>query len=103
YAGIRCRNVTGVQTCALPIFRTRVPHVRPVDNVQHAFLASADDEIRVGDEQGVLDSEIFISGVEERPVVGREPVEQRAGGTDLRSAERAVGSGGRRWWYGAGW
>ena len=63
-----------------------MPHVRAVDDVHDAFLAAADDQIRVRDEQGVLDSEILVRGVQERPVVRREPVEQRAGRTDLDEA-----------------
>ena len=63
-----------------------MPHVRAIDDVHDAFLAAADDQIRVRDEQGVLDSEILVRGVQERPVVRREPVEQRAVRTDLDEA-----------------
>ena len=67
-----------------------VPHVGAIDDVHHAFLAAADDQVRVGDEQRILDPEILVRGVQERPVVRREPVEQRAGRTDLDEAVAEV-------------
>src|SRR3989442_10133107 len=38
------------------------------------------------DEHGILDAQILIGGVQERPVEGREPIEKRAGRTHLDKA-----------------
>src|SRR5207248_8733885 len=44
--GIRDRTVTGVQTCALPIFG--VPLVHALDEQRTEFLAEPDDRPRLG-------------------------------------------------------
>src|SRR5699024_12168296 len=80
--GIRDRNVTGVQTCALPILADAIDRTGPV----------------VGDEDGAILVEQDIGGTAEIALVTLDP----AGGEDfllgVRSEERRVGKegGGRR-------
>ena len=45
-----------------------------------------------GMSSAILDAEVLVGGVQERPVVRREPVEQRAGRTDLEEAVPEVPS-----------
>src|SRR5207248_3451904 len=80
--GIRDRTVTGVQTCALPIY-DRAVLVDP-----HA-VGDVDDAEQLVDDVGL---------VEERGVVGVGPVDELLGGVEehrvnrsLRSEERRVG------------
>src|SRR5207249_6477472 len=89
--GIRDRNVTGVQTCALPIFhRVASASCRGSDDVREAALDPA--EVQAADDrQGQADGPRHGQTVRvERAAHGRGP--------EVRSEERRVGKerrGGR--------
>src|SRR5205085_7901474 len=91
--GIRDLTVTGVQTCALPIFRLRVVvlgELREGDVREH-WIAARRQHPRRSDG----------SGDESRPIRGRVLVARRARepyGGHVRSEERRVGKGGRSRW-----
>src|SRR5258706_11243683 len=83
--GIRDWSVTGVQTCALPIYAE--PQVRRAEQVEHRFLYAG--ERKVWDDA--------------RPdgVGSRERLEllvKRRRWSDIRSEERRVGKEGRSRW-----
>src|SRR5207249_9208465 len=91
--GIRDRNVTGVQTCALPIFEPK--------NIGWTFPAEVG---LMGDAKGVLEqlieaSKPVVVGREARHRSRIEQLQQRK----QRSEERRVGKEGRtRWGRGCG-
>ena len=58
------------------VSRAEVAHVVAIEDVHDALFAAADDQIRVRDEQRILNPEIFVGGIQERPVERREPVER---------------------------
>src|SRR5207247_3252388 len=93
--GIRDPLVTGVQTCALPIWLAQ--------RAEGAQAADAKDDL-------LADAHVVVAAVEpagDRPVLGavlrdvgveqvqRHPADLDA--PDARSEERRVGKGGRRW------
>src|SRR5690606_39521387 len=88
--GIRDFHVTGVQTCALPIFPPRLPHApRPPRRLPllRAVHRRQGDAARAEDDQGPLQAALLLA----QPLRSRHP-----GGP--RSEERRVGKESRRRW-----
>src|SRR5205823_9861093 len=96
---IRDKLVTGVQTCALPIFAVRAPVVRNRHFVDHQMALQEDGEklgveleavaLHVETDQ-LFALEDLVAGVD---VAQRRVVEHSS---DERSEERRVGKEGRR-------
>src|SRR5699024_12002669 len=82
--GIRDRNVTGVQTCALPILVGGA-----AGRARHVQQVVVPEGFEVGDQLGHAAGVVDADGRD--PRIGQLPVE--------RSEERRVGKGGR----GGGW
>src|SRR5256885_5802766 len=83
--GIRDYKVTGVQTCALPIFR----RLRPVRQLVDALRQIREESLALFDRIGLVDSEVVdhtaIADMDLRP-------------TEIRSEERRVGKECRSRW-----
>src|SRR5690606_40356176 len=91
--GIRDFHVTGVQTCALPIFDAGVRvllHSWVVDTIAEPGT-SADGGIAVDDGSGVVRGVIFESKQGRRAILARVVVDT-TGDLDVRSEERRVGN-----------
>src|SRR5699024_9037791 len=80
--GIRYRNVTGVQTCALPIYITEVVNLAEentdlieIKTLLEAIIQSSDEAISVVDEKGkgmmINPAYTRITGLQESDVVGK--------------------------------
>src|SRR5205823_10800112 len=95
--GIRDKLVTGVQTCALPIFEALVTFVRSLPfSVWTAFvsrLSAAASQLEIG-RLGNSDGDGAFGDIRRRDQAIVSPVK-------TRSEERRVGKGGRsQWWRG---
>src|SRR5699024_11330039 len=100
--GIRDRNVTGVQTCALPICAGRRDHVSVVD-VQHGGV-DLDVRLAFGEKAGRMpmrdrDAAVEHAGVGDGECAQAEPGDDCSA---LRSEERRVGEEWR-WESGSRW
>src|SRR5699024_11634199 len=91
--GIRDRNVTGVQTCALPILEKELQ--RLAKDIEKA-------EKNIAGLKGKLSNENFVSRAPENVVNAEREKLQKAESLlqQLRSEERRVGKEGRGRWRG---
>src|SRR5207249_9198233 len=92
--GIRDRNVTGVQTCALPICGRRVG-VADLSLEQAISIADLEQIARQRMDVGAFD---YCAGGSEDEITLRENVEAFRRKKLLRSEERRVGKEGRGGW-----
>src|SRR5207249_8202319 len=87
--GIRDRNVTGVQTCALPISAL---------NSKYAWLKICKEAMTCK----IMTSDVvlFNSGTVTQRILAHAPAPSReaASWSSCRSEERRVGKEGRLWW-----
>src|SRR5207249_8850381 len=91
--GIRYRNVTGVQTCALPISYEQISHP--------TYLGLRDDRNQLG---VVIGASVNAKFPAEPYIVGRwgynDPGDDGSSAAMMRSEERRVGKEGRAGWSG---
>src|SRR5205823_8842800 len=94
--GIRDKLVTGVQTCALPIWR----HLRPVVDAGHLFLAQPPlYKIEKGKGKARQTEYAFSDAERDAKVKAMGGTPEVARYKGLRSEERRVGKEWRaRWW-----
>src|SRR5262249_56509840 len=90
--GIRDWSVTGVQTCALPIYFDSRGHSAPSRNLLQRQLSTVRRDGRNGGRRPIVGDVGGLSAQE-----GREPA-TCAGMTPERSEERRVGKEGREGW-----
>ena len=70
---------TGILCDDLRVVGDLVPEVVAVEQVEHAFLAAAEQQVRSGQQREAGSAQVVVGGVERRFVAGREVVEQGAG------------------------
>src|SRR5207248_4206447 len=85
--GIRDRTVTGVQTCALPIYVAA--------KIRREIWGRLGLPVTVGLAVNKVVSEVAAHMLKPEPVVDVRPGDEPA----FRSEERRVGKGGRRRWW----
>src|SRR5207253_7291054 len=94
--GIRDGHVTGVQTCALPIYidQHKIRPIRPEDLIKPQ--QPVPEEVTEEDDAGKKDKKRAIPGREQRQKERNERAEKRkTAKTGTRSEERRVGKEGR--------
>src|SRR5205085_9447981 len=97
--GIRGLTVTGVQTCALPIYRQSAEfHVHVRTFGQGLDVGPPDRETRLARARVAADPERRADVIHDDVRLGKRPrkIDQIR---DLRSEERRVGKGGRSGWW----
>src|SRR5207249_5028783 len=92
--GIRDRNVTGVQTCALPIYVQRRTKGAEADERTQSRPVPFPEQASAGHRENREERLERIEHVEERPLLDHE--ETAGSGRPDRSEERRVGKGGRQ-------
>src|SRR5699024_11539569 len=94
--GIRDRNVTGVQTCALPIYNPVFAIDEPIQVIGKDIDInnSQMSKLQIGDKHRTL-SEYQAQANKQMMTVAS--LEERANRLDSRSEERRVGKEGRGW------
>src|SRR5690606_39607557 len=90
--GIRYFHVTGVQTCALPIYSALLRMTNPPSAEGKLLVfAPRDFDIRPGDDLLVLDVDIHVLRRMQALQTRSLPGHSRCGKRELRSEERRVG------------